>query len=286
MSDLGGSTGPDRFDIKKFLGYDPTQRPPLGAEYREPIYRETLGTFHAIMSRHWPVLTLLAVLSSVISDWGQQAMGSMISATQSGYNERYSVKIESAAQILLASTAVGILDYVIVAFGILYVGIREVGIASEPDADLSGIFRRKLGYIILLSFVLMMVSSLGLILLVIPGLYFIVGTSLALPLLLISNHSVGDSIKSSWVMTAGYRWQIFWMMAVVFITQEVMSWLGTSASEILVIATDVHMVGDGLGLAVSAFNSLISNCFSVVLYLCIRAREKGPEGEMVASVFD
>jgi hypothetical protein len=126
--------------------------------------------------------------------------------------------------------------------------------------------------IIGLSIVVGLVTMLGMILLIIPGIIIALGYSLATEVMVIEKQKIGESMRRSWSLTKGKKWHIFLILLVsgiitICINQPLSWMLG-----LLKLDPQLTLY---LGYLVSAITAPISACILVVVYFNIRIEKEG-----------
>lgn len=145
---------------------------------------------------------------------------------------------------------------------------------------------QNFGRLIGLAFLTGILISLGLVLLIVPGIILATMFAVAVPALLAERLSVSDSIKRSAALTKGYRWQVFGLVLLTMIGMLGGAFL---IGFILVLA---DLAYDGLGvddfllwLWVGLYYT-VSAVISATLYHRLREVKEGLGIEQLAAVFD
>jgi hypothetical protein len=127
--------------------------------------------------------------------------------------------------------------------------------------------------------------GLGLILLIVPGLFLMTMWAVAIPSAVIEKSGVGASFTRSSTLTEGRRWRVFGAIVV--------SWIVTVGITMVIAFALVGAAGAGslafvfvvmwvVGAVLQAYMSALSG----VLYYFLRRDKEGADIESIASVFD
>ncbi len=128
--------------------------------------------------------------------------------------------------------------------------------------------------------------GLGMILLIIPGLFLMTMWSVAIPAAVIEKAGVGESFSRSSTLTDGRRWRVFgaivvsWIVTVGITMAIAFALVGTSG--VGGDLTFVYIVMWVVGAVLQAYMSSLSG----VLYYFLRRDKEGADIETIASVFD
>ena len=121
--------------------------------------------------------------------------------------------------------------------------------------------------------------TIGMLLLVIPGIILYVMWWVALPVAVIERPGVVASLKRSAALTKGRRWHVFGILLLIILLSAVLSFLLRS------FEGDV-VVGIVLSLLVNAFSAALGAVVGAVGYYRLRGEKEGLGVESIASVFD
>ncbi len=125
---------------------------------------------------------------------------------------------------------------------------------------------------------------IGLVLLIVPGLYLATLWAVAVPVVVIERAGVGGSFSRSSELTDGRRWRVFGAIVVMAII--------TAVATGIVSAAIGGVSGEGLTTslilqwAVGAITQAFMSALSGVLYYFLRRDKEGADIESIASVFD
>jgi Membrane domain of glycerophosphoryl diester phosphodiesterase len=132
---------------------------------------------------------------------------------------------------------------------------------------------------------------LGLILLVVPGLYLMTLWAVAIPSAVVERTGVGESFTRSSNLTDGRRWRVFGVLIVgAIVTNVIIMVIGAVMVAVLVGSGGTSMAALApmfivlwiVGAIMQAFMS----CLSGVLYTFLRRDKEGADIESIAKVFD
>jgi hypothetical protein len=112
------------------------------------------------------------------------------------------------------------------------------------------------------------------------GMFFVIlGLYVAVPVKVAENKGIIDSLKRSWALTAGYRWQILGLTLLLSVALMVVMLVGLLLNIIPILGTIVFMI---LMLAVMPFGSFIA----AVVYQRLIEIKEGKSATSVAEVFN
>ena len=112
--------------------------------------------------------------------------------------------------------------------GVVVHEASEAYLGRKSDTSGFSIAQARLGDLFIGSILYALYVFFGLILLIIPGLYFAAKYALWQPIVILEADS-GNGIGRSSELTTNNRWEIFWIIVIVFIIQAVVSSLGFTA---------------------------------------------------------
>jgi len=127
-------------------------------------------------------------------------------------------------------------------------------------------------------------TSLGMILLVIPGIIAMVMLWVAVPVAVVERRGPIKSLGRSRELTKGNRWRILGIVGLVVLIQfgfNTLSELGLGAA-----ALEGSLVATVVGLLIGIFFALLYAVVSAVGYHGLRAAKEGTDIEQIAAVFD
>jgi len=128
-----------------------------------------------------------------------------------------------------------------------------------------------------------LLSFLGLIACIVPGLIIQTGLFVAIPCLVVERDGVGNAFSRSWHLTDGNRLQIFFIVLGLGVLGLVLG----KGSELLGTTLSMGVVGtEVFSLVVQAFLSTLQAVVAGVVYFELRRLRDGIELEELAAVFD
>ncbi|MDP7033333.1 MAG: hypothetical protein QF752_02455 [Planctomycetota bacterium] len=140
---------------------------------------------------------------------------------------------------------------------------------------------RKLIPVALVGFVVGLYIVFGIILLVIPGIYFATMFFVAVPCAVVEHCGAFESMRRSRELTEGYRGQIFWLLVMLFL-------LGVAVGMLVFFLTgeELTLMGIGLGFLTNCWVAVIAATAGSVAYFRLRQIKEGLDFEELSSVFD
>jgi len=133
--------------------------------------------------------------------------------------------------------------------------------------------------------------ALGVVLLIIPGLFLMTLWAVAVPAAVVERTGIGESFTRSSNLTDGRRWRVFGVLVVSWIVTNVIVFIvaavvggiviGAGATTMAALAP-LFIVLWIVGAIMQAFMSVLSG----VLYYFLRRDKEGADIESIASVFD
>lgn len=155
--------------------------------------------------------------------------------------------------------------------------------ASLPECLAAG--RRRWGSLLGLMIVSGLAIGVGIVLLIVPGVYLALRWAVAGPSMVLSGRGISDSMERSATLTEGRRWAMFLVYAVVYVM-------------LIVLAVLVGLVGFGLNsvapkyLVAIVLAPLPTVCLDLtfavvaaVLYRRLRGDAEGPPAAVLSEVF-
>jgi len=143
-------------------------------------------------------------------------------------------------------------------------------------------FLPKLFPIIGLSIVVGLLTILGALALIIPGIIIALGYSVATNVLVIEGKTIGKSMKRSWELTKGDKGRIFGLL---FVTCIIVICIRTPLSFVLRFLLKDKELLTYLSMILSALTGPIQSCILVVIYFNLRIKKEGFNIEHLAEQF-
>jgi len=132
-----------------------------------------------------------------------------------------------------------------------------------------------------LSLLVALVAMLGLILLIVPGVMFLIASSVAIPVLVEERPGVIASIKRSFELTRGSRWWILLLLVLLLFASSILS-----GARMAAFPSTFGLVPAALESLFSAISSLIFSIFLASLYLELRLIKEGVGAQGLAAIFE
>jgi hypothetical protein len=144
----------------------------------------------------------------------------------------------------------------------LFIGLTQVilKIIDKKSFELKNIWptdTKMIGNIISAGFMAGLLSFVGFILLIIPGIIWAIKYSFT-TYLAIDGYSSSKAIKGSGLITQGYKWKLFWLYCVVFLIIIVISILGGLLIAPIEYASNSQIIGDMLQVVFSSVIILVN----------------------------
>jgi hypothetical protein len=132
-------------------------------------------------------------------------------------------------------------------------------------------------------------TTLGMILLVVPGMILGVGWCVAVPVKVVEHTSIKDSFGRSWNLTKGYRWKIFALLLIFAVIIILFAFLVTMFSGLSLIGASTALHNTTyilLQWLQSVILGLIMAVGGTVIYYELRAAKEGLGPQQLAEAFD
>lgn len=181
----------------------------------------------------------------------------------------------------------GWLDIVSTIMTCLSSGYIALLVISKTANEVAGFSRylKLTGPILLVSVLTFMGCTLGLILLVAPGIILAIAWSVATPVLIAEHKKPLQSLGHSFDLTSGHRWQIFFIGCGVFVFSILSTLFGEFLGGLVFQLSSVIKSDTIMPLLVTSFTDSVSSVVFVGVYLHLRFLNDGLPTEEVASVF-
>ncbi len=127
--------------------------------------------------------------------------------------------------------------------------------------------------------------AIGLLLLVVPGIYLALGWVVAVPVLVQEREGVFGSLSRSRTLTRGNRWRLFAMFLVVFVVLWVLQ-IPLGMLALLGASAGSSFVGPAIATAISAtLSSVFTTTIAAVSYIELRRIREGTSIDELAQIF-
>jgi hypothetical protein len=186
--------------------------------------------------------------------------------------------------LFVAGAIVGALIAVIISAMLQAAIMRGAALASVGDQlDVEASYRygfRRLGSVILISILVGLAVAFGFVLLIVPGIIFLVKFSVSIPALIVEDRRGTDAMSRSWNITKGFFWHALGVMVVAWLVTVVVSWVITAIAAIFGDFWIIQWIFSAIGQIITApFSALVT----VLLYIDLRARSESLTGETLRS---
>jgi hypothetical protein len=141
---------------------------------------------------------------------------------------------------------------------------------------------QRFGAVFVTSLLVGVVTVLGLLLLIVPGLIVMVVFYLAIPACVVERLGPGQSLSRSSQLTTGYRWQIFGASFLLFIAAVLVDMLIAATLEHPATLVAFEVVTFLWTALASAYQAVLVT----IIYHDLRVAKEGIDIEQLASVFD
>jgi hypothetical protein len=267
MSDIPGGTPPP----------PPPPPPPMMGGPQGGMAPKTLGeilsaAFNIYKANASSLLLIVAIVVVPLSFLSALFSGVVFAGTEREVIGTGLVVTERSFGVFLAGALITALISVII-YAVLQAAILRaaaqatIGDPVDPEESYRFGFKR-LGSVILVSLLVGLAVAGGFILLVIPGLIFLVFLSVSVPVLIVENRRGTAAMSRSWNLVKGHFWHAVGVIIVAgLITGVVAGIIGSIGGNAWVIRWIFTAIGTVL---TAPFSALVS----VLLYLDLRARSE------------
>ena len=264
MSDIPGGTPPP-----------PPPPPPMMGGPQGGMAPKTLGeilsaAFNIYKANASSLLLIVAIVVVPLSFLSALFSGVVFAGTEREVIGTGLVVTERSLGLFLAGAIVSAVIAVIISAVLQAAILRAAAQATIGDpVDPEESYRfglKRLGSVILVSLLVGLAVGGGLILLVIPGLIFLVFLSVSVPVLIVENRRGTEAMSRSWNLVKGHFWHAAGVIIVAgLITGAISGIIGSIGGNAWVIRWIFTAIGTVL---TAPFSALVS----VLLYLDLRAR--------------
>jgi hypothetical protein len=162
-----------------------------------------------------------------------------------------------------------------------------LGRAATPGRALAAVLPH-LGRIVVLTIVISMLVSFGLILLVVPGLILATGLAVSACAVVVEELTPMDAMNRSWNLTKGHRGKVFLTLLVAFALLYIVTFAATMLAGVVATLSGADTLTALLiGAAISAIFSILIYPYTyaavTVLYYDLRVRKEGFDLEVLES---
>eukprot|EP00439_Symbiodinium_sp_Y106_P088342 s1_g878.t1 len=128
--------------------------------------------------------------------------------------------------------------------------------------------------------------SLGLLLLIVPGIMIAIAWLVAVPARVVENTGIIDSIRRSSALTRGNRWSLFWLLVIYLIVVFVISTIVNFLALVGGAASGVSYLAIALSSLTTLLTSILGSTGIAAIYFELRQSKEGIGAEELAKVFD
>lgn len=272
MSETSAQNTDFRFNSQDFLGYQPSDLPIRPSLTMAAI----VGTMWRLCCAHWLAIAVAYVFGCMLPTFIAEQV--------------FKIKVSEWSYEVLRTDLVASLWTVLVsgwvqlamAFLIQHVLSVELG----RKVEWREILLKIVPILALTSFVFVGMIA-GFILLVIPGVIFYLATMVALPILLMENKTIRESIQQSFDMTRGSRSKILWVsVGLSILSGVVVLAFGGLGQALGQVVGNAAAIDDYLGTFFAGTSAIPDALFASAIYLSVRKLMRVDEPDKLASVFD
>ncbi|GBF58602.1 hypothetical protein PbB2_02289 [Candidatus Phycosocius bacilliformis] len=195
-----------RFNAREFLGYDPVD----GEVWRYPILKRMWHKSADLLRHHLPMLLITCCMIACASVF----VGFVVEQFSPGILKAEGL-FAGMIKFLAIMAYVSFQAIVSLYCAVIILSRYLPGLLAPGESAMDRV-KQQAGKAVLLSFVVAVGISIGLALLILPGIFFMLGTFLALPLLVANRSNVAEAIEQSWNMMEGRRLTILALLAVIY----------------------------------------------------------------------
>jgi hypothetical protein len=236
-------------------------------------------TFDVIGRNFW----LFAVMAFVLIVPGTLLQ----SAAAPGLGQGRNVGLFSLGSLL------GLLGYFVLQAAIIHATVTDLNGTRPSAADALGTGLRQFLPVIGVGLLYVLGVSVGIVLLIVPGMIWAIMWCLAIPVRVVERTSVGEAFGRSRFLTRGYRWNIFGLLLVYYI----LAWIfGMTLGAVAGVAASFEP-GAGFfspAFLLPLFATILATIIGAVvgttgfasLYYELRVAKEGIGPEALAAVFD
>jgi len=187
---------------------------------------------------------------------------------------------DTSVGLVIAGAIIGALIAVIISAVLQAAIMRGAALASVGDAlDVEASYRygfRRLGSVILISLLVGLAVAFGFVLLIVPGVIFLVKFSVSIPALVVEDRRGTDAMSRSWNITKGFFGHALGVIVVAWLVTFVVNLVIGAIAAIFGDFWILQWIFSAAGQIITApFSALVS----ILLYIDLRARSESLTGE-------
>lgn len=199
------------------------------------------------------------------------------------FREYLPEEAEGSGELALAfpipGAAAAVLLLVALVFGFV-VSIAMTRILTRDHAELSSVppelFTRRIGRAVVsmlgASFIIQLAVTVGLVLLVVPGVFLAVSFLFAIYAIGVEDVRAIDSLSRSWELASGNRWGLFALAVIVFVAAMIVNMLS------IVFSFVDPLLGQVANLAIMSVVVIVGNGIFADAYVQLREADTGGSG--------
>jgi uncharacterized membrane protein len=139
--------------------------------------------------------------------------------------------------------------------------------------------------VVLVSLLIAIMASIGMVLLIVPGIIVLVITAAAVPAAVVERPGIWGSIKRSAELTKGNRWRVFALMLIFYVVVMAIGWV-LGIVGLPVFSPDGSLFAIVLLYLWSGVTTAFFAVFGAVIYHDLRVAKEGATSAQIAAVFD
>jgi len=169
---------------------------------------------------------------------------------------------------------------------VMYGVVQELRGRRFSAGESFGVVVRRLLPVIAVSLCMGLGIGLGAILLLVPGIMLACRWYVSVPACIAERTGVFESMGRSRDLTKGHRWQIFGVVALVWIAMAVVMGIVTAIAVALIGASSAPVVALVATLVLGTVVGALNGVITAVFYYEFRVAKEGVDIDKIASVFD
>jgi len=184
---------------------------------------------------------------------------------------------------LFLTMVAGFIAYAAIVYGSLeHFASRNKGLPEIISGGISSLIP-----VIILSIAVVLLTMLGYILLVIPGIMVSVALYVAVPAVVAEKMPISDAFQRSLDLTDGFRWSVFGVVILTGIAGQILAFILSFAENSLLTSGDIGSLYIYLALLAlqMAITTALSGAVSAATYSHLRIAKEGVSADNIAQVF-
>jgi hypothetical protein len=183
--------------------------------------------------------------------------------------------------MILVSSIIFMLTYSLTQATIIYGTVQDLRGQRAPLGDCIARGFSSMGRVLIAALLASIAIGIGMMLLVVPGLFLLLIWWVLTPVLVVENAGIGQAFSRSRELTRGHRWKILAILLIVGVAQWLVGLvLGLAGAALGTMAAQV------LNAVVLLFFSAFACVLAAVGYYLLRAEKEGIVIDDLARVFD